>query len=90
MPALYIKGGVDHREKGRDYGLSVIDDYSAKRYHKAGDQFDSNWDLRGIVDDLDAVFEVGKKLASSRQWPNYREGNAFRAVREKSREEAKE
>ncbi|MFT3808220.1 M28 family metallopeptidase [Arenimonas sp.] len=89
VPALYIKGGVDHREKGRDYGLSVIDDYTAKRYHKAGDQFDSSWDLRGIVDDLDAVFEVGKKLASSRDWPNYREGNAFRAVREKSREEAK-
>lgn len=90
VPALYVKGGVDHREKGRDYGLSVIDDYTAKRYHKAGDQFDSNWDLRGIVDDLDAVFEVGKKLASSRDWPNYREGNAFRAVREKSREGAKE
>ena len=90
VPALYIKGGVDHREKGRDYGLSVIDDYTAKRYHKAGDQFDASWDLRGIVDDLDAVFDVGRKLASSRQWPNYREGNAFRAVREKSREGAKE
>ena len=85
VPALYAKGGTDHLDKGRDYGLSVLDDYTAKRYHKPADQFDPEWDLRGIVQDLNALYGVGKTLSLDRAWPNYREGNAFKAIRDKSR-----
>ena len=85
VPALYTKGGIDHVEKGREYGMSVLDDYTANRYHKAGDNFDPTWDLGGIVQDLDALYGVGKALSVNRDWPNYREGNAFRAVRDASR-----
>ena len=85
VPALYAKGGSDHVEKGRAHGLSVLDDYTAKRYHKPGDEFDPAWDLRGIVQDLDALYGVGKSLSLTRQWPNYREGNAFKAIRDQSR-----
>ncbi len=85
VPALYAKGGTDHVEKGREYGLAMLDDYTAKRYHKPSDEFDPNWDLRGVVQDLNALYGVGKALSMGQAWPNYREGNAFRAVREKSR-----
>ena len=85
VPALYTKGGIDHIEKGRDYGLSVLDDYDAIRYHKAADNFDPTWDLRGIVQDLNALYGVGKILSLNQAWPNYREGNAFRAIRDASR-----
>ena len=85
VPALYIKGGVDHVEKGREYGLAQLDDYTKHRYHSAADNFDPDWDLRGIVQDLNALYQVGKKLSLDDSWPNYREGNAFRAVRDKSR-----
>lgn len=85
VPALYAKGGVDHLEKGRDYGLAQLDDYTAKRYHKPSDEFDPDWDLRGIVQDLNALYQVGKVLSLDREWPNYREGNAFRPIRDKSR-----
>ena len=72
-------------DKDRDYGLSVLDDYTAKRYHKPADQYDPDWDLRGIVQDLNALYGVGKTLSLDRAWPNYREGNAFKAIRDKSR-----
>jgi Zn-dependent M28 family amino/carboxypeptidase len=85
VPALYVKGGVDHIEKGREYGLAMLDDYTKHRYHSGADNFDPNWDLRGIVQDLNALYQVGKKLSLDDSWPNYREGNAFRAVRDKSR-----
>jgi Zn-dependent M28 family amino/carboxypeptidase len=85
VPALYIKGGVDHVDKGREYGLAQLDDYTKHRYHSAADNFDPDWDLRGIVQDLNALYQVGKKLSLDDSWPNYREGNAFRAVRDKSR-----
>jgi hypothetical protein len=37
------------------------------------------------VQDLNAIYQVGKSLSLGQDWPNYREGNAFRAIREKSR-----
>ena len=85
VPALYANGGIDHIEKGQAYGLSVLDDYAANRYHKASDNVDPAWDLRGVVQDLSALYGLGKVLSLNAAWPNYRQGNAFRAVRDASR-----
>jgi Zn-dependent M28 family amino/carboxypeptidase len=85
VPALYVKGGVEHVDKGRAYGLAMLEDYNKNRYHSAADNFDPGWDLRGIVQDLNALYQVGKQLSLNEAWPNYREGNAFRAIRDKSR-----
>ena len=78
VPALYAKGGVDHAERGRDYGLAWMADYTAVRYHKVGDNYDAAWDLRGTMQDLQLLYGVGRTLGSNREWPNYVEGNAFR------------
>ncbi len=90
VPALYAKGGTDLIEKGQAAGQAALDDYTATRYHKPADQFDANWDLRGNVEDLEAIYLVGKTLSLNRAWPNYREGNAFRAARDASRKSAEE
>jgi Zn-dependent M28 family amino/carboxypeptidase len=85
VPALYAKGGIDHLDRGKEYGKSVLADYVATRYHKAADNYDPAWDLRGVVNDLRALYGVGDALVNSRAWPNYREGTEFRAVRDASR-----
>lgn len=85
VPALYAKGGVDHLEKGREYGLAWMTDYTANRYHKVGDNVDASWDLRGVVQDLTLLYGVGSRLGSSREWPNYVEGNAFRKSGQRGR-----
>lgn len=88
VPALYAKGGIDHVEKGADYGRGVLAAYQADAYHKPADEFDPNWDLRGVVQDLQALYGVGRELAGNDAWPNYVEGNAFKAARDASRAEA--
>lgn len=85
VPALYARGGVDHVEKGAEYGKSLVADYSANRYHKPADQFDPDWDLAGALDDLNALYGVGRELTASDKWPNWYAGNPFRAAREASR-----
>jgi Zn-dependent M28 family amino/carboxypeptidase len=89
VPALYAKGGIDNIEKGSEYGKAIVDDYTAEHYHKAADNFDANWDLRGVVQDLYALYEVGAVLGNSNAWPNYREGNAFKKARDASRSNSK-
>ncbi|MGH8085497.1 MAG: M28 family metallopeptidase [Lysobacter sp.] len=82
VPALYAKGGNELVEGGVDAGQQAHQDYRDNRYHQPGDEFDPDWDMQGVIEDLQALYGVGQVLAGSEQWPNWYEGNAFRAARD--------
>lgn len=85
VPMLYAKAGIDSHEHGPEWGLEQNSDYIARRYHKPSDEFDPNWDLSGAIEDLELYFDVGLALAMEEGFPNWRPGNEFRAVRDRSR-----
>ncbi|WKZ60442.1 MAG: M28 family metallopeptidase [Cyclobacteriaceae bacterium] len=83
IPALYTGTGIDHFEKGAEYGKQLQDEYVAKYYHKPSDEYDtSRWNLEGAVDDAKLLFNVGKKLSFETTWPQWKEGSEFKAVRD--------
>ena len=84
VPVLYAEGGTSHKEKGEDYVTEAAADYTANRYHKPGDEYDPNWDLRGAVADMALYFTIGLEVAESDTWPNWYEGTAFRGIRDAS------
>ncbi len=88
VPALYTDAGIDHVTEGETYGRRMREEYTAERYHKPTDEYDPSWDLNGAVDDLRLLFEMGYRLAQGAEWPNWREGNEFRAARERMMEGA--
>ncbi len=88
VPALYTDSGIDHVERGESYGRRMREAYTAERYHKPTDEYDPSWDLDGAVDDLRLLFEVGYRLAQGAEWPNWREGNEFRAARDRMMDRA--
>ncbi|WP_113906635.1 M28 family metallopeptidase [Aliidiomarina celeris] len=81
VPVLYAKGGVDHFLLGTEYGQREASTFIAERYHKVGDKFNPEWDLRGIHQDMFIFYQVGEELANSRDWPRWAEGNEFEALR---------
>ena len=85
VPALYAKGGDDHVELGEAYGQQIAADYTGVRYHKPADHWDPEWDLRGVVQDLDALYGVGMELSKAGRWPTWYEGHPFKAARDASR-----
>ncbi|SKA16881.1 M28 family metallopeptidase [Novilysobacter spongiicola] len=85
VPALYAKGGEDLVEGGVEGGRQAQMDYRDNRYHQAGDEFDPGWNMEGVVQDLEALYAVGRELAGGDTWPNWYEGNAFRAARDEAR-----
>lgn len=86
VPVLYMRGGMKRLLLDRGGDPSAQDWYRvAANYHTPNDEFDSDWDMRGVVEDLNISYEVGNALASSRDWPNYRPGSVYRAVRDASR-----
>jgi Zn-dependent M28 family amino/carboxypeptidase len=85
VPALYIKSGVDDREHGIEWRKKYYDDFTANRYHKVGDEYSPDADLRGAVEDLELLQAVGAKLAREKAWPNWSADSEFRAARDRSR-----
>ncbi|QOI97633.1 MAG: M20/M25/M40 family metallo-hydrolase [Flammeovirgaceae bacterium] len=83
VPALYTGTGIDHFEKGSEYGKQLQDEYVAKYYHKPSDEYDtSRWNLEGAVEDLKLLFNVGKRLSLENTWPRWKPGSEFKAIRE--------
>jgi Zn-dependent M28 family amino/carboxypeptidase len=83
VPMLDPKGGYDLLDGGTEAGKAVRDDYQLHHYHQPSDEFNPNWDLSGIVADLDVLYTFGDELANSDKWPNWYKGNEFRAIRDK-------
>lgn len=82
VPSLYLDPGVDHVEFGEEWTLEQRDQYTAERYHQPGDEFDPSWDLSGAIQDLKLVFRIGYRLTHEETFPNWHEGNEFRAIRD--------
>ena len=82
IPSLYTDAGIDHVEHGVEWTLEQREDYTLNRYHKPSDEFDPSWDLTGALDDLGLLFRTGYRIADSDEWPNWRDGNEFRAIRD--------
>lgn len=90
VPMLYADSGFDLVEGGEAAGKALQDDYVAHRYHQASDQYDPSWNLEGAAKSVEVLFEVGEKVAQSAEWPNWRSGNEFRAIRDADRAASQE
>jgi Zn-dependent M28 family amino/carboxypeptidase len=84
VPMLYLDGGEDLIEGGREAGAAVAADYRENRYHGPKDEYDPNWDWSGVMSDLSLFYRIGRMLADSTSWPNWNEGDEFKAVRDEN------
>ena len=85
VPMLYADAGLDLVDGGEDAGKALADDYTANRYHKPADNYSPDWDLTGMTQSMNTLMEVGAQMAYSDAWPNWYEGNEFRALRDEQR-----
>jgi Zn-dependent M28 family amino/carboxypeptidase len=87
VPILYARGGTVDRNHGADYVAARNAEYVANRYHAPADEIQDDWDMDAAIEDLLLFYNIGLRLANSEDWPQWREGNEFRAIREASMEE---
>jgi Zn-dependent M28 family amino/carboxypeptidase len=85
VPMLFPAGGFDLRAGGTAAGLAVKNRYLEGLYHQPSDEFDPSWNMSGPLDDAIVLFAFGERLANTDTWPNWREGNEFRRIRDASR-----
>ncbi len=84
IPSMYLDVSTDSIEHGREWAAQRLVDFYATDYHKPSDEYDSSWDLTGASQDVMLLYTIGAKLSSNRDFPNWTEGNEFKATRDKS------
>jgi Zn-dependent M28 family amino/carboxypeptidase len=82
VPSLYVDAGTEYVGKDSSYGQKKRDEYTNNDYHKPSDQVKPDWDLSGAVEDLQAFFQVGYRVAQTDHWPEWKPGNEFKARRD--------
>ena len=78
---LYAGGGdefIDNPAKSK----AMVEDYGKNRYHQADDEWSADWDLRGAAEDVTLLYLIGKDLANSTRWPEWRADAEFKAARD--------
>ena len=85
VPMLYSNNGSDLVEGGRDKAFNLAYDYTANHYHQPSDEYNKNWDMDGIEQTVNTIFNISNDLANSTDWPNWYEGNEFKAIRDRQR-----
>jgi Zn-dependent M28 family amino/carboxypeptidase len=82
VPALDPKAGTLYRGKPADYGIAKRAEYTAKDYHKPSDEVKDDWDLSGAAEDAQLLLDVGRQVANTEAFPEWKPGTEFRARRE--------
>ncbi len=82
IPALYASGTYELVDGGVEKMTVLKEDYNANRYHKPQDEMEDFWNFEGVGQDAEAYLLVGFELANSYQWPKWKEGSEFKAIRE--------
>jgi Zn-dependent M28 family amino/carboxypeptidase len=84
VPALDVESGEDLRDGGLAAGRAAAAGYTAHRYHNPADEYDAaTWKLDGVMEDVQALYDVGRTLAAKTVFPQWSKDSAFRATREK-------
>lgn len=81
VPALYAGNGEEIIGKEAGYGKKMHDAYNEKHYHRPSDEYSTDWDLAGAIEDLKLLFMVGKSVANGAQPPVWKEGSEFKPLR---------
>ena len=81
VPALYINSGTDVIGKGKEFGKQKLDEYTTKYYHRPSDEYKTDWDMDGGLEDLKLLFLVGRRVAFENKWPAWKDGSEFKGIR---------
>ncbi|AMM51721.1 peptidase M28 [Rufibacter sp. DG15C] len=83
VPALFTGMGTDHIALGKEKGKQLLEDFTTNIYHKPNDQVNEAFKMDGAVADLQLLYQLGRRLAFSNEWPQWKAGSEFKAVRDK-------
>ena len=84
VPALYGESGVEYIGRAPGWGQARRDQYTANDYHKVSDEVKDDWDFSGGIEDVELYLRIGVSVSQDDEYPTWKPGTEFKAVREAS------
>ena len=81
---MALAGAYDMVDGGRPAGEKWLSSFTSNCYHQTCDAWSPGWDLRGAAQEADMFYAIGKRLANSRDWPQWRPTSEFAKIRAQS------
>ena len=78
VPSLETSPGIDYVGKPAGFGETKRAEYIADDYHNASDVIKADWDLRGAIEDLQILLEVGYRVAQRPERPTWKPDAVWR------------
>jgi len=77
VPALYAEGGNEPADAETAKYRKRMNVIVTGCYHQVCDQYRDDWDLSGIVQDTQMLFDVGVGVANADAWPKWNKASEF-------------
>jgi Zn-dependent M28 family amino/carboxypeptidase len=77
IPCFYGKTGVNSIHHGAEWGRQQHDLYREEHYHAPSDEFNSSFDMGGVIQVSQLMLEMTHQLANERTFPGWKEGADF-------------
>ena len=82
VPALYVEHGWRFVGQSEEWGDAIRTDYTATYYHAPSDEFSEGFVFDGAVQQGTLGMLTVLDLAEAESWPNWHEGQEFKAARD--------
>ncbi len=89
VPAISFQTGTDLVDGGFARGKQLDDEYTKDRYHQPADEWKPDWDMTSVIPDLTLLYNTGRALANSRDWPAWSGDSEFKAKRDETASQRK-
>ena len=84
VPALDTDDGLEYVGKPAEFGKQKKDEYTKNDYHSPSDEVKPDWDLTGLAEQAKLLFAVGYRVAQADRFPEWKPGNEFKTIRDKT------
>jgi len=81
VPMSYINSAGDFLDAPIEPRLAAQAEYGRIGYHQVADEWSADWDLSGMIEDMEVSYQAGAALANSTDWPQWKPTSEFSTVR---------
>jgi Zn-dependent M28 family amino/carboxypeptidase len=82
VPSLYVEHGRRYVGRPEGWGADIQSEYTARYYHAPSDEFREDFVFDGAVQQGTLGMLTVLDIAADQTWPNWHEGQEFKAARD--------
>ena len=84
VPGGMLLNGLTFAGKPEGWGLEQLQRWLVETYHHPSEEYSGDWDMRPVEKVVRIGFQLGFRLTTARDWPEWYDGQPYKLIREES------